>query len=167
MGWGEEGCERGREGGGEMFCHHGKHPSYEQQRQISDSPQASAALADRRLKQHFGLETTESINSACKRITLLERREPALSSYIPPLICTVFIPSSFLFLFLQCIFHACFYVIECYVRHHHVLCVYSPAAGFVSRARVGLRMVGTHVVFLVRFIYNAKPDSALYCDLLS
>ena len=47
---GEEEGERG--GGGEMFCHHGKHPSNEQQSQISDSPQASAALAGRRLKQH-------------------------------------------------------------------------------------------------------------------
>lgn len=66
-----------------MFCHHGKHPSYEQQSQISDSPQASAALAGRRLKQHFGLETTESINSACERITLLEWRTGSFIIYTP------------------------------------------------------------------------------------
>lgn len=66
-----------------MFCHQGKHPSYEQQRQISDSPQAPAALAGRRLKQHFGLETTKSINSACKRITLLQWRAGTFITYTP------------------------------------------------------------------------------------
>lgn len=90
-----------------MFCHHGKHPSNEQHSQISDSPRASAALAGRRLKQHFGLETTESINSVCKRITLLE-----WSSFIiyTPSSSLFLFPPSF-FLFLQSILYACLYVV--------------------------------------------------------
>lgn len=80
------GSGRERKVGGETFCHHGNHPSYEQQSQISGSPPASAALAGRRLKQHFGLETTESINSACKRITLPEWRT---GSFIRPVFLTL------------------------------------------------------------------------------
>lgn len=53
-------------------------------------PQASAALAGRRLKQHFGLETTKSIYSACRRITLLEWRTGCF---------IIFNPSSSLFIF--------------------------------------------------------------------
>lgn len=100
-----------------MFCHHGKHPSYEQRSQISDSPQASAALASRQLRQHFGLETTESINSACKRITLLEWRTGSFITYTPSFSFILFFSS------LQSILHACLYVIECYMWDHRVLCV--------------------------------------------
>lgn len=83
-----------------MFCHHGKPPSNEQQSQISDSPQASAALAGRRLKQHFSLETTESINSACKRITLLEWRTGSFITYTLSSSLFLFLPSFLFFHFL-------------------------------------------------------------------
>lgn len=149
-----------------MFCHHGKHPSNEQQSQISDSPQAFAALAGRRLK-HFSLETTESINSACKRITLLEWKTSSFIIYILPH-CHCFHPLLPLFsFFVQSILHACLYVIDCHVWDHHVLCVQSPAAGSQrksqNRAWVGWDTCG----LLVGLIYDAKSDSALYCDLLS
>lgn len=109
-----------------MFCHHGKHPSNEQRSQISDSPRASAALAGRRLKQRFSLETTESINSACKRITLLEWRTGSFIIHTPS--STLFFTPSFpLFLFPAVYF-------TCVSVFNRVLCVgslrfVSPVSG--------------------------------------
>lgn len=157
---------REREGGREMFCHHGKHPSNEQQSQISDSPQASAALAGRRLKLNFGLETTESINSACKRITLLEWRTGSFIIYT--LSSSLFLfPPSFFSLFLA-VFSSCVFVcnrllfvgLSCFERLVSGCWICKESQ---SMSQDG----GTHVGFRLVLIYDAKSDSALYCGLLS
>lgn len=93
---GEEEGERG--GGGEMFCHHGKHPSNEQQSQISDFPPRRLLHWQAGGSSSIGLKTTESINSACERITLLEWRTGSFIIYIPlpsSLFCIPLLPFLF------------------------------------------------------------------------
>lgn len=108
------GVGRGWESGGRRD----EHPSYEQQTVRSViPPQATAALAGRRLKQHLSLETTESINSAWKRITLLEWRTSSFSTYI----CLMFSHFHLLSLFLLfSIMHIQNELVTC------VLCAVSP-----------------------------------------
>lgn len=141
-----------RERAGAMRCNH---PSHEQQ---SDQwfPAGVGCFGRPAAQAAFHSETTESINSACKRIMLLEWRTvffiPCPQLHFPSILCSPF------FFFLAFYSPRLFYTVLC------VACVVVESLMIKNRAR---HSRGHVVFFLVWLIHDVELEFALWCDLLS